>query len=69
MNLASMWLVRITLALLLVSRMGLQGVWIAMATELCFRGIIFLLRFRSNSWLMAFSKKKKEEETDFPSIQ
>ena len=69
MNLASMWLVRITLALLLVSRMGLQGVWIAMATELCFRGIIFLLRFRSDSWLMAFSKKKKEEETDFPSIQ
>ena len=51
MNLMSMWLVRISLALLLVSRMGLQGVWIAMAVELSFRGFIFLIRFRSDSWL------------------
>ena len=51
MNLMSMWLVRISLALLLVSGMGLQGVWIAMAVELCFRGFIFLIRFRSDSWL------------------
>ena len=50
MNLTSMWFVRITLALLLVSTMGLQGVWIAMAVELCFRGIIFLIRFSGNSW-------------------
>jgi putative MATE family efflux protein len=50
MNLASMWFVRITLALLLVSTMGLQGVWIAMAVELCFRGVIFLIRFSGNSW-------------------
>ena len=57
MNLASIWFVRITLALLLVSYMGLQGVWIAMATELCFRGIIFLIRFRGDSWLKAFSKQ------------
>ena len=56
MNLASMWFVRITLALLLVSTMGLPGVWIAMAMELCFRGIIFLIRFHSDSWLKAFSK-------------
>ena len=51
MNLGSMWMVRIVLALLLVSSMGLQGVWIAMAIELCFRGIIFLIRFNGNSWL------------------
>ena len=51
MNLMSMWLVRISLALLLVSRMGLQGVWIAMAVELSFRGLIFLIRFRSDRWL------------------
>ena len=57
MNLASIWFVRITLALLFVSYMGLQGVWIAMATELCFRGIIFLIRFRGDSWLKAFSKQ------------
>lgn len=56
MNLGSMWLVRIVLALLLVSSMGLQGVWIAMATELCFRGIIFLIRFSGNSWLKKIPK-------------
>ena len=56
MNLASMWFVRITLALLLVSSMGLQGVWIAMAIELCFRGTIFLLRFRGDSWLKRISR-------------
>jgi putative MATE family efflux protein len=59
MNLASIWFVRIILAYMLVSRMGLQGVWIAMATELCFRGIIFLIRFRGDSWLKAFSKPQK----------
>ena len=59
MNLASIWFVRIVLAYMLVSRMGLQGVWIAMATELCFRGIIFLIRFRGDSWLKAFSKPQK----------
>ena len=57
MNFASMWFVRITLALLLVSTMGLQGVWIAMATELCFRGIIFLIRFRGNGWLKVGTRR------------
>ena len=61
MNLGSMWLVRIVLASILVTTMGLRGVWIAMAIELCFRGIIFLIRFRSDSWLKAFSKPQKEE--------
>ena len=51
MNLTSIWMVRITLAYLLASTMGLQGVWIAMAIELCFRGIIFLIRFRGDGWL------------------
>ena len=51
MNLSSIWLVRIILAYFLASTMGLRGVWIAMAVELCFRGIIFLIRFRGNSWL------------------
>ena len=54
MNLSSIWLVRIVLAASLASSMGLRGVWIAMAVELCFRGIIFLLRFRSDRWLKAF---------------
>ncbi|MCM1349496.1 MAG: MATE family efflux transporter [Firmicutes bacterium] len=43
MNLGSIWAVRLTLAALLVGSMGLQGVWVAMCVELCFRGIIFLI--------------------------
>lgn len=44
MNLGSIWLVRLPLAYVLVGYYGLTGFWIAMATELCFRGLIFLLR-------------------------
>lgn len=44
MNLISMWAVRLTLAALLAPHFGLVGVWIAMCTELCFRGLIFLAR-------------------------
>ena len=51
MNLGSIWAVRITLAILLSSTMGLQGVWIAMAIELCFRGVIFLIRLHGDSWM------------------
>ncbi|MDE6716497.1 MAG: MATE family efflux transporter, partial [Muribaculaceae bacterium] len=50
MNLASIWGVRITLAALLAPTLGLQGVWIAMCVELCFRGIIFLIRMRHGNW-------------------
>ena len=51
MNLGSMWLVRIVLASILVTTMGLRGVWIAMAIELCFRGIIFLIRLKWGKWI------------------
>ena len=51
MNLGSIWVVRITLAVVLSATMGLQGVWIAMATELCFRGVIFLVRLHGDSWM------------------
>lgn len=44
MNLLSMWGVRISLSALLTVRFGLRGAWIAMTIELCFRGVIFLLR-------------------------
>lgn len=53
MNLGSIWGVRLTLAALLAPSMGLVGVWIAMAVELCFRGAIFLLRLRTDRWLRA----------------
>lgn len=56
MNLASIWAVRITLAALMAGTMGLKGVWIAMAIELCFRGAIFLWRLFGNSWMNRYEK-------------
>ena len=50
MNLASMWLVRLTLAAMLAKDYGLRGVWFAMAVELTFRGCIFLLRLFKGRW-------------------
>jgi putative MATE family efflux protein len=44
LNLLSVWAVRIPLAAYLGSRMGLRGAWIAMCTELCVRGTLFLIR-------------------------
>lgn len=51
MSLFSMWCVRLTLAYWLSQSYGLQGVWIAMATELTFRGSIFLVRIWKGWWL------------------
>ncbi len=56
MNLVSLWAVRIPLALFLSAQYGLTGVWIAMCTELCFRGMIFLIRLYRERWI-----KKKQE--------
>jgi len=50
MNLGSIWLVRLTLALALVPSMGLRGVWIAMCVELCWRGVMFLFRLSQRGW-------------------
>ena len=44
LNLISIWGVRLTLALLLVGRWGLHGVWTAMCIELCVRGLLLLFR-------------------------
>lgn len=51
MNFGSIWAVRIPLAAILAPTMGLRGVWIAMAVELCFRGAIFLWRMYSRRWI------------------
>lgn len=51
MSLFSMWCVRLTLAYALSQTYGLRGVWIAMATELTFRGCIFLLRIWRGNWM------------------
>ena len=51
MNLGSMWCVRLTLAYMLAQHYGLRGVWVAMAVELTFRGIIFLIRIFRGKWM------------------
>ena len=57
MSLFSMWCVRLTLAYGLAQTHGLQGVWIAMATELTFRGCIFLWRIWTGAWLKGIGAK------------
>lgn len=59
MNLGSIWVVRIVLAALLAGTLGLRGVWIAMAVELTFRGVIFLLRFRTDRWMRKIVQRQK----------
>lgn len=50
-NLVSMWIVRLGLSAIMVKSMGLYGVWIAMAIELCFRGIVYIIYLSSKSWI------------------
>lgn len=56
MSLFSMWCVRLTLAYALSQTYGLRGVWIAMATELTFRGCIFLTRIWRGNWMKGIKK-------------
>lgn len=56
MNLGSIWLVRIGLATVLVSRLGLRGMWIAMTIELCVRGLLMLYRQRTSPYYERFKK-------------
>lgn len=51
LNLISMWGVRLTISVILVGRIGLAGAWIAMAVELCVRGILLFLRLQRGKWL------------------
>lgn len=59
MSLASMWAVRLTMAATLAPKYGLKGVWTAMAIELLFRGIIFLMRLFKGSWTEKLIVKKE----------
>ena len=58
MNLISIWAVRLSLAAVLAPRYGLNGVWIAMCIELCFRGMIFLIRLKWGHWEKKGIKKQ-----------
>ena len=51
MNFGSIWLVRLPLAVILTGKIGLEGAWIAMCLELCFRGTIFLIRLYREKWM------------------
>ena len=51
LSLVSLWCVRIPLSFILVKSLGLKGIWIAMCLELCFRGIIYLMRLIRGKWL------------------
>lgn len=57
MNLLSIWGVRLVLASLLAPTMGLKGVWLAMSIELCFRGLIFLIRLWRGKWIGKLQEK------------
>lgn len=59
MNFGSIWLVRVPLAWWLATDYGLRGVWIAMAVELTFRGLIFLGRLFSKSWSNGEGEREK----------
>mgnify|MGYP001083192694 CR=1 FL=1 len=59
LNLLSIWVVRIGLSLLLVGRLGLHGMWIAMAAELCVRGTLLFIRQQS------FWRKMAKQELPF----
>lgn len=48
MNMSSIWIVRIGMAIVLVKLLGLHGMWIAMAAELCVRGLLMLYRQKTS---------------------
>lgn len=57
MNLGSIWIVRLGLALILVRSMGLHGMWIAMAIELCVRGLLMLYRQHTSKYYAMYKKE------------
>jgi Na+-driven multidrug efflux pump len=50
-SLCSMWLVRLTLAYMFSIHYGLVGVWVAMAIELSFRGLLLTIRLFRGKWM------------------
>ncbi len=60
LNLGSMWVVRIGLALILTPRYGLVGYWIAMCIELNVRGALFLWRTGGDKWMKGHLATSKQ---------
>lgn len=63
MNLTSIWVVRVILALILTPKLGLTGCWIAMCVELNVRGALFLVRLKSGKWMKYVKGETKEVPT------
>lgn len=64
LNLGSIWVVRLGLALLLVPRLGLCGMWISMATELCVRGLLMLYRLKTTKYYDMFRRAPAAETAE-----
>ena len=64
MNLGSIWVVRIGLALLLVGNFGLPGMWTAMGTELCVRGLLMLYRQKTTKYYKKYNKTTETSESE-----
>lgn len=64
MNLGSIWIVRIGLALLLVKLLGLHGMWVAMAVELCVRGLLMLYRQKTSRFYRGELVKKEHAASE-----
>lgn len=56
LNLISLWIVRLGLSILFVNSLGLIGIWLAMAIELCVRGSLMLIRLLVKSKSLASSQ-------------
>lgn len=68
MNLSSIWIVRIGLALLLVGRLGLLGMWIAMTVELCVRGLLMLYRLQTSKHYKRFEESAPISDSKTPQL-
>ena len=62
LNIISIWCVRIVLQIILTPKYGIDGVWIAMATELSFRGIVLLIRNVTTKYYDRTKSLKLNEE-------
>ena len=62
LNFLSIWVVRLGLAMLLVGRLGLHGMWIGMAAELCVRGLLMLYRQKTTKYFSLYRKPLSEAE-------
>lgn len=58
LNLISMWVVRLGLALIIVPIYGIHGMWMAMAVELCVRGLLLVNRMRRTDYLRPVTVKE-----------